>query len=79
MLHINMLGHIISRMRSFTADLTCVVCTCCLCAVRTVVREREEKRERERETDRERKREREREREKVFKMDAIQIHWLRAQ
>lgn len=47
MLHINMLGHIISCMWSFTGDLTGAVCTSCVCVVRTVVRETERARERE--------------------------------
>lgn len=65
MLHINMLGHIISCMWSFTGDLTGAVCTSCVCVVRTVVRETERARERESVC--------------VFKMDAIHTQWLRAQ
>ena len=49
MLHINMLGHIISCMWSFTGDLTGAVCTSCVCGAHSGQRERERARERDRE------------------------------
>ena len=63
MLHINMLGHIISCMWSFTGDLTGGVCTSCVCGAHSGQRDRA----------------RERESLCVFKMDAIHTQWLRAQ